>query len=110
MVSEFYPGWNIRLYYDLEDTDPLLSDLCEVACKDANIDLCHVKNIPALGDVSQVFAMNWRFFPMLDPQVSIIHITTKCKDANFMRDHPAHSIEILLLQYQCRLVIWHLEI
>ena len=77
MVSEFYPGWNIRLYYDLEDTDPLLSDLCEVACKDANIDLCHVKNIPALGDVSQVFAMNWRFFPMLDPQVSIIHISKK---------------------------------
>ena len=72
LVSEFYPGWNIRLYYDLEDTDPLLSDLCEVACKDANIDLCHVKNIPALGDVSQVFAMNWRFFPMLDPQVDLV--------------------------------------
>ena len=69
LVPKFYPGWNIRLYYDLDDDDPLLSDLCEVACNDSNIDLCYVKDIPALGDVSKVFAMNWRFFPMLDPQV-----------------------------------------
>ena len=70
LVPKFYPGWNIRLYYDLDDDDPLLSDLCEVACNDSNIDLCYVKDIPALGDVSKVFAMNWRFFPMLDPQVN----------------------------------------
>ena len=74
MIPEFYPGWNIRLYYDLEDDDPLLSDLCKVACSDSNIDLCYVKDIPALGDVSKVFAMNWRFFPMLDPQVSSLPI------------------------------------
>ena len=72
LVPKFYPGWNIRLYYDLDDDDPLLSDLCEVACNDSNIDLCYVKDIPALGDVSKVFAMNWRFFPMLDPQVNHI--------------------------------------
>ena len=72
LVPKFYPGWNIRLYYDLGDDDPLLSDLCEVACNDSNIDLCYVKDIPALGDVSKVFAMNWRFFPMLDPQVNQI--------------------------------------
>ena len=59
----------MRMYYDLDDPDPLLKDLCDVACKDPNIDLCYVKDIPALGDVSKVFAMNWRFLPMLDPQV-----------------------------------------
>jgi hypothetical protein len=53
----------------MEDDDPLLPELCKVACSDSNIDLCYVKDIPALGDVSKVFAMNWRFFPMLDPQV-----------------------------------------
>lgn len=114
LVPKFYPGWNIRLYYDLDDDDPLLSDLCEVACNDSNIDLCYVKDIPALGDVSKVFAMNWRFFPMLDPQVS--HIVSRDLDSRFnaretaavqdwlsdnsgafhvMRDHPAHSIEML---------------
>ena len=41
-----------------------------MACNDSNIDLCYVKDIPALGDVSKVFAMNWRFFPVLDPQVN----------------------------------------
>ena len=57
--------------------------------------------------------MNWRFFPMLDPQVS--HMVSRDLDSlinkreaaavqewldsdksfHFMRDHPAHGIEIL---------------
>ena len=40
---------------------------------------CHVKNIPVLGDVSKVFAMNWRFLPMLDPQVS--HMVSRDLDS-----------------------------
>ena len=43
------------------------------------LDLCHVKNIPVLGDVSKVFAMNWRFLPMLDPQVS--HMVSRDLDS-----------------------------
>lgn len=90
-----------------------MEDLCELACNDANIDLCYVRDIPSLGDVHKVFAMNWRFFPMLDPQVS--HMVSRDLDSlispreaaavqewlesdkafHFMRDHPAHSIEIL---------------
>ena len=46
-----------------------MKDLCDLACNDSNIDLCYVRDIPMLGDVSKVFAMNWRFFPMVDPQV-----------------------------------------
>jgi len=109
----FYPDWTLRLYYDLEDQHPLMKELCDLACNDPNIDLCHVKNIPVLGDVSKVFAMNWRFLPMLDPQVS--HMVSRDLDSlindreaaavkewldsdkafHFMRDHPAHSIEVL---------------
>ena len=32
-----------------------------------------------LGDVSKVFAMNWRFLPMLDPQVS--HMVSRDLDS-----------------------------
>jgi hypothetical protein len=63
----------------MEDDDQLLPELCKVACSDSNIDLCYVKDIPALGDVSKVFAMNWRFFPMLDPQVIF--------DVSFSKSH-----------------------
>ena len=114
LVPKFYDGWNIRLYYDLEEDSPLMSDLCDLACSNSNIDLCHVKKIPLLGDVSKVFAMNWRFLPMIDPQVT--HLVSRDLDSlinereaaavkewlddpeaafHFMRDHPAHSIEIL---------------
>ena len=113
VLPQFYPDWTLRLYYDLDKDHPLMTDLCDLACNDANIDLCNVKSIPVLGDVSKVFAMNWRFFPMLDPQVS--HMVSRDLDSlinereaaavaewlesdkafHFMRDHPAHGIEVL---------------
>jgi len=46
-----------------------MKDLCKAACHDPNLDLCHDKKIPSLGDISKVFPMNWRFMPLLDPQV-----------------------------------------
>jgi hypothetical protein len=61
---------HLRVYYDLTDDHPLMKDLCELACSDSNLDLCYVKKIPALGDISKVFPMNWRFVPLLDPQVT----------------------------------------
>ena len=77
------------------------------------LDLCKVESLPALGDVRKVFAMNWRFFPLLDPQVS--HMLSRDLDSlvsdrevsavqewlesdksfHFMRDNPSHGIEIL---------------
>jgi len=71
LLPRFYPGWTMRLYYDLAPNDPLLVDLCSLACKDSNMDLCYVKNLPGvpMKDATKVFAMNWRFFPTLDPQV-----------------------------------------
>ena len=112
-LPEKYPDWVLRLYYDLPQDHYLMKDLCDLACNDPNIDLCHVEELPALGDVSKVFAMNWRFFPMLDPQVS--HMLSRDLDSlisdrevsavqewldsskafHFMRDNPSHSIEIL---------------
>ena len=61
----------MRLYLDLSKTDQILNDICNLACDDANIDLCDVKNLPGtpLVDATEIFPMNWRFFPTLDPQV-----------------------------------------
>ena len=97
-----------RLYYDIPEKHPLMASLCDLSCTNPNIDLCYVKEIPASGDISKVFAMNWRFMPLLDPQVS--HFVSRDLDSrlnaregaavqewllsdkafHFMRDHPAH--------------------
>ena len=74
LMPKFYPGWVMRLYYDLDQTDPVLQDLCQLACTHSNIDICNAKHLPGnpFVDASRVFPMNWRFFPTLDPQVSSI--------------------------------------
>ena len=69
-IPELYPNWVLRLYYDLEPDHPLMEMLCQLACNDSSIDLCPVRNIPAVGDIRNVFAMIWRFFPCLDGQVT----------------------------------------
>ena len=113
LVPVHYPGWTIRVYYDLEAEDPVLRNLCDLACNNPSLDICYVRDIPASGDISKIFAMNWRFFPCLDPQVDAFisrdldsRINSREKDAvtewfptshhfHFMRDNPAHGIEIL---------------
>ena len=74
-MPKIYPGWVMRLYYDLDKNDPTLKDLCNLACHDANLDICDVKNLPGtpFKDAAGIFAMNWRFFPTLDPQVCRVH-------------------------------------
>ena len=131
LMPHHYPGWIIRVYYDLEPDDPELRLLCDLACSNPSLDICHVRNNPASGDISQIFAMNWRFFPTLDPNVDIfvsrdldsrinsrekaaieVRVTSLVvsddslilssqdwyktkKHFHFMRDNPAHGIEIL---------------
>ena len=116
LVSQLYgKDWSMRLYYDLEKDDPLLEDLCSLACEQPSLDLCYVRDLPGnpVKDASSVFAMNWRFLPTLDPQVDIF----LCRDLDSrisarevaavaewlesdqpihsMRDHPAHTTPIL---------------
>ena len=63
--------WNMRLYHDLEVEDPLMVDACHLACNNSRLDLCPVKKLlhPLLANASNIFPMNWRFFPTLDSQV-----------------------------------------
>ncbi|TRY79883.1 hypothetical protein TCAL_05108, partial [Tigriopus californicus] len=72
LMAQFYPNWIMRVYFDLATNDPVLSDLCDLACQYEVLDICHVAQLPGapMVDARQVFAMNWRFFPTLDPQLS----------------------------------------
>jgi len=128
LLPKFYPGWIIRLYYDLDQDDPILPKLCGLSCE-TNLDLCDTKRLPGsvpMGNTNyistefkrnlkatDVFPMNWRFFPTLDPQVdaylsrdldsefnereiaAVKQWMESEKSFHMMRDHPEHNIGML---------------
>ena len=114
-LPQFYPGWTMRLYHDLTKEDPLLQDLCSLACSNNHLDLCYVRNLPGtpFQDASRVFPMNWKFFPVIDEQVSVMlprdldSIVSEREAAavsewlqsnasfHIMRDHPDQGIPML---------------
>ena len=49
-IQDFYPGWTMRLYHDLDQNNPQSKEICEFACRNTNIDLCDVTNIPGSDD------------------------------------------------------------
>ena len=55
LIPKLYPGWTIRLYYDLDKNDPVLKEICNLACSDTNIDICDTKHLPGIPFVSQAF-------------------------------------------------------
>jgi hypothetical protein len=71
MVALYGPGWTMRLYVDLELSDPVLVKLCHLACQNCNLDICQAAHLPGtpVRDARELFPMLWRFFPTLDPQV-----------------------------------------
>ena len=71
LMPKYYPGWIMRIYFDLDPKHPVLQDLCDLACNNEQLDICHAGKLPGtpMKDARKVFAMNWRFFPTLDPQV-----------------------------------------
>ena len=43
LLAVYYPKWVMRLYYDVDMKDPLLKDLCNIACEYDALDLCYVR-------------------------------------------------------------------
>ena len=109
----FLPGWVMRLYHDFDKHEHVYQDLCNLACHESTIDLCYVKKLPILMDISEMFPMMWRFMPMLDLHVDVLmsrdldSIINKRESAavaewiqsshslHVIRDHPLHVKEIL---------------
>ena len=103
----------MRLYYDVEENDSIMDDICFLACSETTIDLCNAKKLPILGEAKEIFPMIWRFLPMLDLQVDIMmsrdldSIINERESAavfewlkspfafHIMRDHPLHGKEIM---------------
>ena len=54
----------------MDHSGPVQADLCALTCADSNLDVCLVQSLPVTPkqNATNVFPMNWRFFPTLDPQ------------------------------------------
>jgi hypothetical protein len=46
LLPVFFPGWVMRLYFDLDKNDPIFEDICQLACSNPNLDLCHASRLP----------------------------------------------------------------
>ena len=55
----------MRLYHNIQADDPLMSLFCKYACENNFVDLCYVDN-----EKEKLFPMLWRFYPVIDPQVT----------------------------------------
>ena len=79
LMPKYYPGWIMRVYFDLDPKHPVLKDLCDLACSNDQLDICHAGKLPGtpMKDARKIFAMNWRFFPTLDPQVREAQYTVR---------------------------------
>ena len=72
LVESLYgDGWSMRVYHDINSSNPLHQQLCSLACSSTFLDLCPVAELPSSSpsNVSSIFPMVWRFLPTLDPQV-----------------------------------------
>ena len=47
LLTKHYPGWVIRIYHDIEESEPLTKMFCEFSCKYDYVDLCNARHIPA---------------------------------------------------------------
>lgn len=118
VMTDIYPDWTLRIYFNESLSRITLREICDLACKHDNLDLCHVGKLPMgsiIGDVklTNIFPMMWRFLPLLDPQVSIflsrdldsvvnrreLAAVTEFIESDhvfhIMRDHPNHFLPIM---------------
>lgn len=70
LVHKFYgPEWVVRLYYEIPKESHYMSELCDLACSNPNLDICDANFNPKLGNTSILFPLIWRFLPVIDVDV-----------------------------------------
>ncbi|CAL4087839.1 unnamed protein product, partial [Meganyctiphanes norvegica] len=113
-VATLYPGWVMRLYHDLDIHDEHQQAwLCQLTCMNSHIDLCNIRNITGLGDISSSHGQVWRMAVIGDPLVK--HYIIRDSDSpilqrevdavqqwldsgkcfHIMHDHPNHRAVML---------------
>eukprot|EP00091_Calanus_sinicus_P017080 TRINITY_DN36867_c0_g1_i1.p1 TRINITY_DN36867_c0_g1~~TRINITY_DN36867_c0_g1_i1.p1 ORF type:complete len:141 (+),score=20.11 TRINITY_DN36867_c0_g1_i1:32-424(+) len=46
LLPKYYPGWVVRIYHDIEESDPLTEMFCEFSCKYDYVDMCNARFLP----------------------------------------------------------------
>ncbi len=73
LIKKHYPGWVMRLYYDLQSEEsPVLDELCQISCSEPMFDACDASRNARLGNASILYPLVWRFLPAIDVQVKRI--------------------------------------
>ena len=49
IVKTYYPGWVLRLYIRLLPNSNRWNTLCQMACKEPQLDICDIEEIPKYG-------------------------------------------------------------
>nr|CAH0101595.1 unnamed protein product [Daphnia galeata] len=103
LIPLIYPGWTVRIYHNLTSSEDL-----KIFSEDFHVDLCNATEIIQMRNLGDLFAMTWRWLPLLDDLVDTVMsrdadsaIISREKEAvtewlasnksfHIMRDHPAH--------------------
>ncbi|KAK4007232.1 hypothetical protein OUZ56_012392 [Daphnia magna] len=106
-----YPGWIVRIYHNLTADDTRSWDTLGMIVdleRNGHVDLCNATDIINNRKLGDIFAMTWRWLPLLDPMVDVLmsrdsdsriipreeHAVYEWLDSDkifhIMRDHPWH--------------------
>ena len=130
-VKKYYPGYIMRIYHNYTQNSVMMKKLCDNFCQESILDLCDIKSdlikTSFSHELTNISARMWRFLPMADPLVSEwhsrdidSHIIQREIDAvdewkrlngvyHVLRDHPAHTAEILAGMFGMKLTVENRE-
>ncbi len=112
-MKSLYPGWTMRIYHNLDSHDVRLQSICFLACKNPEVDICNVADLPNFGNAANLTPMVWRFLTILDSQVTnfmsrdldsvliererdaVMQWLNSTKAFHVMRDHPHHNYPVM---------------
>ncbi|XP_047493362.1 uncharacterized protein LOC125041966 isoform X1 [Penaeus chinensis] len=80
-VHTSYPDWVMRIYHNVSIEDAFgMQTLCHLHCNHGHVDLCHVHDLPGLGNLHArgVAGRLWRFAVMGDPTAELF----LCRDSD----------------------------
>ncbi|XP_032798069.1 uncharacterized protein LOC116934719 isoform X2 [Daphnia magna] len=108
-IPSVYPGWVVRIYHNVTKDDGETWNMINNTLNLGNhIDFCNATEIIRNRKLADIFAMTWRWLPLLDNMVDTLmsrdsdsYIITREADAvqawlagdrafHIMRDHPSH--------------------
>ncbi|XP_046637085.1 uncharacterized protein LOC124315451 [Daphnia pulicaria] len=73
-IPYIYPGWTVRIYHNLTTNDDesweILKNTLDLG--GSHVDLCNATEIIKQRNLADIFAMTWRWLPLLDDMVDTL--------------------------------------